>query len=434
MLNRIYSHAFHSFLTVLLQENYLTGKIPPFRRRTAMRRVFLGYNELTGSIPESLYELLSLEAIDLEFNYLSGTLSTRIGSVPTLRAILLGGIGPNFNGTLPTLLGNLRNLESLVLEGNGLTGTIPSELGNLDRINALDLSYNQLYGTIPSQLGNLVNVEILAVAGNYLTGTVPTELAALEVLREGRLALHNNSFVGSLNDTFCNEELHEVPLFGLSADCGVGGSGGDIGEVEIECSCCTVCCDDQKGECVTKVDELCKAQAFMIETSWNPESVGTQCECLNDGYDLSCADTQCLSCLPSSNGGDDGSSSCIENYDYGVRFQDDGKDNIWVCNMRYVTGPRNEEIAWTVDLELYTCEVAINGVTCNSCTLQIACNDGISGIGVDCSNIEEDAIFDECSDSAQDGDVGDSSNDLLQFLSAEFRFQEECLPCIFWII
>ena len=387
-----------------------------------MAHVQFGYNELTGTIPESLYDLMSLEIIGLEYNYLSGTLSTRIGNVyDTLKGIFIGGNGFNFTGTLPTHLGSLRNLEFLSLEDNGMTGTIPSELGKFDRVNIIDLSYNQLQGTLPTDLGNLESVYILAVAGNYLTGTVPTELAALEVLREGRLGLHNNSFVGSLNDTFCNEELHEVPLFGLTADCGVGGEEGATGVVEIECPCCTVCCDDQTGECVSKVDELCKAQAVIIE-SWNPESMGTQCECINDGYDLSCADTQCLGCHPNGKG------SCIENYDYGIAFQEDGKDNIWVCNMRYATGPRDEEIEWVVDFEIQTCEIAINGIPCNSCNMQVACSDGENGIVVDCSNIEENAIYDECT--ASDADLEEGS-DLLYFLDAEFRFQEECPPCLF---
>ena len=77
------------------------------------------------------------------------------------------------NGTIPPELGNLSNLNDLILDENQLTGEIPPELGNLANLRDLFLSYNQLTGEIPPELGNLANIEGLWLNDNHLTGVVP---------------------------------------------------------------------------------------------------------------------------------------------------------------------------------------------------------------------------------------------------------------------
>ena len=49
-------------------------------------------------------------------------------------------------------MGNLANLQGLVLGGNQLSGEIPPELGNLANLIELVLSKNQLSGCVPSSL------------------------------------------------------------------------------------------------------------------------------------------------------------------------------------------------------------------------------------------------------------------------------------------
>ena len=45
-------------------------------------------------------------------------------------------------GDIPTELGNLSNLETLVLNENQLTGEIPTELGSLSNLQGLYLNEN----------------------------------------------------------------------------------------------------------------------------------------------------------------------------------------------------------------------------------------------------------------------------------------------------
>mmetsp|Transcript_6048 Transcript_6048/g.13476 ORF Transcript_6048/g.13476 Transcript_6048/m.13476 type:complete len:112 (-) Transcript_6048:265-600(-) len=65
-----------------------------------------------------------------------------------------------------------------------LNGTLPTEVGLLTNLEKFLVDLNRLSGTIPSQLGNLTNLERLFLGGNRLTGQMPTELGRLTNLRE----------------------------------------------------------------------------------------------------------------------------------------------------------------------------------------------------------------------------------------------------------
>ena len=67
-------------------------------------------------------------------------------------------------------------LIKLNLGDNQLTGTIPAVLGNLKNLGALWLDYNQLKGTIPLALDNLNNLKRLDLSENQLMGTIPATL------------------------------------------------------------------------------------------------------------------------------------------------------------------------------------------------------------------------------------------------------------------
>jgi hypothetical protein len=60
--------------------------------------------------------------------------------------------GPHFgelHGTIPTELGQLKELSDLTITYQSLTGTIPSQLAQLPKLSNLDLSANQLTGLVP---------------------------------------------------------------------------------------------------------------------------------------------------------------------------------------------------------------------------------------------------------------------------------------------
>ncbi|KAK9175205.1 hypothetical protein WN944_027211 [Citrus x changshan-huyou] len=105
-------------------------------------------------------------------------------------------------GTIPSYLGNLSSLQTLVLSHNWFSGTIPKEIGNLTKLKELRLPYNKLQGEIPEELGNLAELEVLVLNNNLLTGTIPASIFNLSSISTG-LDFSNNSLTGSFPDDMC---------------------------------------------------------------------------------------------------------------------------------------------------------------------------------------------------------------------------------------
>ncbi|GAB4840623.1 hypothetical protein Ancab_039647 [Ancistrocladus abbreviatus] len=78
-----------------------------------------------------------------------------------------------FVGKIPESVGNLMALQALNLSHNNLTGSIPQSLRKLSNLESLDLSCNLLSGEIPQQLTNLTFLENFNVSYNHLTGAIP---------------------------------------------------------------------------------------------------------------------------------------------------------------------------------------------------------------------------------------------------------------------
>ncbi|XP_042043762.1 probable LRR receptor-like serine/threonine-protein kinase At5g10290 isoform X2 [Salvia splendens] len=122
-----------------------------------------------------------------------------------------------FTGTLSPQIGNLKALNTLQLQGNGITGMIPEELGNLSSLTMLDLENNNLTGEIPSSLGNLRRLTFLILNQNNLSGPVPESLSSLSNLVNLQLA--SNSLSGKIP-----EQLFRVSKYnftGNQLNCGI---------------------------------------------------------------------------------------------------------------------------------------------------------------------------------------------------------------------
>ncbi|CAN5419076.1 hypothetical protein BH10BAC2_BH10BAC2_18410 [soil metagenome] len=146
--------------------------------------------------------------IDLHNNNLNGTLPSSLGNIINLRFLKLWN--NDLSGTIPTELGNLSNLSNLDLHQNHLTGSIPSSIGNLNNLTILGLHLNQLSGNIPREIGSLINLQLLWLNSNQLTGSIPSEIGNLTVLTDLRFL--NNQLSGSIPHEFGNL----INLFALS--------------------------------------------------------------------------------------------------------------------------------------------------------------------------------------------------------------------------
>ena len=78
----------------------------------------------------------------------------------------------NLSGSIPECIGDLVKIQGLVLYQNFLTGNIPESIGNLDDLQSLDLSWNNLTGSLPGYLSKF-NLERCYLHDNKLSGKIP---------------------------------------------------------------------------------------------------------------------------------------------------------------------------------------------------------------------------------------------------------------------
>ncbi|PHU16755.1 hypothetical protein BC332_12450 [Capsicum chinense] len=214
-------------------------------------------NQLQGSIPTSLFQHHRVQVISLAYNKFSGEVWRGPWYVPELRVLnlrnnsLMGIILPfvgngtkllNFilYGSIPTNLGNLRELQHLFLDTNQLTneprdhelrffnslvdcgmlryvhvgsnplnGVLPNSIGNLSSsIEIIYIGNAHINGLIPTSIGNKSGLTVLDLRGNNLAGSIPSDVGTIPKSME-RL-----SYLKSINVSF-NDLESEIPSGGV---------------------------------------------------------------------------------------------------------------------------------------------------------------------------------------------------------------------------
>ncbi|XP_020207563.1 putative receptor-like protein kinase At3g47110 [Cajanus cajan] len=188
-----------------LEFNLLTGSIPAsFGMFQKMQSLTLNVNKLSGEIPPSIGNLSQLFQLDLSNNMLEGSIPPSVGNCQYLQYLDLSH--NTLSGTIPLQVFGFPSLSLLLnLSHNSLNGSLPIEVGNLKSVNKLDVSKNALSGEIPSTIGQCISVEFLNIHGNSFQGAIPSSLASLKGLQY--LDLSQNNFSGSIP-----EGLESIPV------------------------------------------------------------------------------------------------------------------------------------------------------------------------------------------------------------------------------
>ncbi|XP_057961102.1 protein NSP-INTERACTING KINASE 1 [Malania oleifera] len=118
---------------------------------------------------------------------------TMVTCSPDSLVIGLGTPSQNLSGTLSPSIGNLTNLQIVLLQNNNISGPIPSELGKLSRLHTLDLSTNFFTGEIPTSLAELKSLQYLRLNNNSLSGEIPSSLANMTQLEFLDISYNNLS-------------------------------------------------------------------------------------------------------------------------------------------------------------------------------------------------------------------------------------------------
>ena len=185
------------------------GTLPAELVLLASLKSFHSSGALTGNLPTELGFLSNLRHLELNRHQLQGSLPSEVGKCTSLITLKLSGSDTgNLNGTLPSELNALTQLEVFDISRNTFTGRLPETLPG--PLQVLDLSHNKFVGTVPiaswalspvasslerfhfhhnsfrgnlvTQIGSFSQLTSLQLTRSHLSGNLPTELGFLSRL------------------------------------------------------------------------------------------------------------------------------------------------------------------------------------------------------------------------------------------------------------
>ncbi|XP_058198866.1 putative receptor-like protein kinase At3g47110 isoform X2 [Rhododendron vialii] len=164
---------------------------------TTLQQLFADNNQISGSIPEGIINLIGLTRLGIFANSITGEIPEGIGKLERLQYLYL--FDNRISGSVPETIGNITNLQGLYLFTNSLSGNIPPSLGNCKQLQFLHLFGNNLTGFIPKEVLSVSTALSFNLSQNFLTGPLPMEVADMSKLVE--LNVSNNRLSGEIPST-----------------------------------------------------------------------------------------------------------------------------------------------------------------------------------------------------------------------------------------
>jgi Leucine-rich repeat (LRR) protein len=186
---------------LILEGCNLSGTLPEWIDEMAsLQYLVLGDNHLSGAIPVYVGNLINLIELDLSLNLFTGLLTdAHLHGLSKLEHLILEGnpislaikqnwqpsfrlqtlrldsckVGPKF----PAWLQKQLKIEKVILSNTQIDDLIPSWFWSLKSMKNLDLSNNKIRGTLPKSLTYLMNLNFLFLNSNQLEGRVPSSFA-----------------------------------------------------------------------------------------------------------------------------------------------------------------------------------------------------------------------------------------------------------------
>ncbi|KAF5762719.1 putative leucine-rich repeat-containing, plant-type, leucine-rich repeat domain superfamily [Helianthus annuus] len=192
--------------TLELSHNMLHGEIlmpPPTTEYFSVSN-----NNLTGGIPPSICDLLSLQLLDLSFNNIIGSIPPCLEKLSNSSLTVLNLRGNTLHGTIPNIFANGSMLQFIDLSENILEGQVPRSLEDCKSLRFLDLGYNFIEDLFPSWLGVLLELQVFILRFNKFHGIIriPSKIK-VNFPALGIIDLSYNSFYGDLPHQYFLEWL-----------------------------------------------------------------------------------------------------------------------------------------------------------------------------------------------------------------------------------
>lgn len=173
-----------------LSSNALSGPLPAtIAKLRGLEYLDLSSNYLTSSIPKALGELTNLKHLDLRYNIFTDTVPQAMGNLSRLTYLDVGcdsRVDPKrvnyLTGPFPRQVTRMKGLAFLCLRGNLFNGSLPASIGSLISLTYLDLSHNQFASSIPASITGLAALSLLDLSFNLFNGSIPPAIGSLDAL------------------------------------------------------------------------------------------------------------------------------------------------------------------------------------------------------------------------------------------------------------
>ncbi|KAJ4820550.1 Polygalacturonase inhibitor protein [Rhynchospora pubera] len=177
-----------------ITKTYLSGPVPGFSGQTKptnLTNIDLSGNQLSGTIPPSLFTLPKLDTLNLASNNLTGTIPPGILHTKNPALLLTNN---SLSGELPKSYGSVE-FSRIDVGGNQLGGDASFLFGKQkaqyivlannnfefdlsyiefsDNIYGVDLSHNKIYGKVPDSFATAQNLWYPNLSFNRLCGELP---------------------------------------------------------------------------------------------------------------------------------------------------------------------------------------------------------------------------------------------------------------------
>ncbi|KAI3898972.1 hypothetical protein MKW92_020737 [Papaver armeniacum] len=155
-----------------------------------------------------------LQKLKISGNEVIGPILHLISNAPLLVSLYASSC--SIQGSLPSSLYNLSQLQYLGLSFNSITGDIHSSVSNLKFLYHLDLINNNIQGIVPKSICEIFPLRHLYLGGNNITGAIPNCILMLPNLRV--FSVPNNSIAGNvsltkdLNITYLDLSLNKLTV------------------------------------------------------------------------------------------------------------------------------------------------------------------------------------------------------------------------------